>query len=76
MISSRGYDKPTSSAQLARMITSTPMATMSELTRHNLELWGRMQETMLAAFSPPPTPTPKPSGPDPNGTDAPEEDEP
>jgi polyhydroxyalkanoate synthesis repressor PhaR len=57
--------------QLARMITSAPMATMSELTRQNLELWTRMQETMLAAFSPPPAPAPKP-----NGTETPEEKKP
>jgi hypothetical protein len=44
---------------------------MSELTRQNLELWTRMQETMLAAFSPPPsTPPPAPKA---NGTDTPEE---
>jgi polyhydroxyalkanoate synthesis repressor PhaR len=57
--------------QLARMITSAPMATMSELTRQNLELWTRMQETMLAAFSPPAPPPPKA-----NGTDTPEENTP
>jgi polyhydroxyalkanoate synthesis repressor PhaR len=56
-------------SQLARMITSAPMATMSELTRQNLELWTRMQETMLAAFSPPSNP------PKPNGTDATEDNE-
>jgi hypothetical protein len=54
------------------MITSAPMATMSELTRQNLELWTRMQETMLAAFSPPPAPPP----PKANGTDAPEDNQP
>jgi polyhydroxyalkanoate synthesis repressor PhaR len=59
--------------QLARMITSAPMATMSELTRQNLELWTRMQETMLAAFSPPPPPAVPPQ---PNGTDTPEENTP
>ena len=39
--------------QLSRMISSAPLSTMSELTRQNLEVWTRMQETMLAAFSPP-----------------------
>jgi hypothetical protein len=35
---------------------------MSELTRHNLELWGKMQESMLAAFNPPvPPPATTPS---------------
>lgn len=45
-------------SQLARMMTSAPLSAMSELTRHNLELWGKMQENMLAAFNPPPTTTP------------------
>lgn len=40
-------------AQLARMMTSGPLGAMSELTRQNLELWSRMQESMLAAFVPP-----------------------
>jgi polyhydroxyalkanoate synthesis repressor PhaR len=39
--------------QLSRMMTNAPMAAMSELTRQNLEMWTRMQESMLAAFSPP-----------------------
>lgn len=38
--------------QLSQMISSAPLSTMSELTRQNLEVWTRMQETMLAAFSP------------------------
>jgi polyhydroxyalkanoate synthesis repressor PhaR len=44
-------------SQLARMMTSAPLSAMSELTRHNLELWGKMQESMLAAFNPPVPPT-------------------
>jgi polyhydroxyalkanoate synthesis repressor PhaR len=58
-------------SQLARMMTNAPLTAMSELTRHNLELWGKMQESMLAAFNPtqppapPPTPAPKPNGSDP-----------
>jgi polyhydroxyalkanoate synthesis repressor PhaR len=40
--------------QLARMMTNAPMAAMSELARQNLEIWSRMQESMLQAFSPPP----------------------
>ncbi len=39
--------------QLARMMTNAPMAAMSELTRQNMEMWTRMQESMLAAFTPP-----------------------
>jgi polyhydroxyalkanoate synthesis repressor PhaR len=30
-----------------------PLGAMSELTRHNLELWAKMQESMLAAFAAP-----------------------
>lgn len=39
--------------QLTRMMTNAPMTAMSELTRQNLEVWAKMQESMLAAFSPP-----------------------
>jgi polyhydroxyalkanoate synthesis repressor PhaR len=39
-------------AQLARMVGSAPLSTMTELTRQNIELWARMQESMLAAFTP------------------------
>lgn len=39
-------------AQLARMMATGPLGAMSELTRQNLELWSRMQESMLAAFTP------------------------
>jgi polyhydroxyalkanoate synthesis repressor PhaR len=45
-------------SQLARMMTNAPLSAMSELTRHNLELWGKMQENMLAAFNPPTSPPP------------------
>jgi polyhydroxyalkanoate synthesis repressor PhaR len=40
-------------AQLARMMSAGPLGAMTELTRQNLELWSRMQETMLSAFAPP-----------------------
>lgn len=39
--------------QLTRMMTNAPMAAMSELTRQNLEMWSRMQDSMFAAFTPP-----------------------
>lgn len=39
--------------QMARMMTNAPLAAMSELTRQNLEMWSRMQESMFAAFTPP-----------------------
>jgi polyhydroxyalkanoate synthesis repressor PhaR len=38
--------------QLARMVGSAPLSTMTELTRQNLELWAKMQESMLSAFTP------------------------
>jgi polyhydroxyalkanoate synthesis repressor PhaR len=53
--------------QLARMMTTAPMAAMSELTRQNLEMWSRMQESMLAAFNPSQR-EPKGSGPEPAST--------
>ena len=40
-------------AQFARMVNSSPLGAMSELTRQNLELWTKMQESMLAAFTAP-----------------------
>ena len=40
-------------AVLSRMASSSPLSAMSELTRHNLELWAKMQESMLAAFAAP-----------------------
>lgn len=55
-------------SQLARMMTTAPLSAMSELTRHNLELWGKMQENMLAAFNPPP-PQPPPPAPKPTAAD-------
>jgi len=53
--------------QLARMMTTAPMAAMSELTRQNLEMWSRMQESMLAASNPSQR-EPKGSGPEPAST--------
>ena len=38
--------------QMGKLISNTPLTTMAELTRHNLEMWQRMQENMLAAFKP------------------------
>jgi polyhydroxyalkanoate synthesis repressor PhaR len=46
-------------AQFARMVNSSPLGAMSELTRQNLELWTKMQESMLAAFAPPREKTPQ-----------------
>jgi polyhydroxyalkanoate synthesis repressor PhaR len=40
--------------QLTHMMSQAPMTAMTELTRQNLEMWAKMQETMLSAFTPPP----------------------
>ena len=51
--------------QMSRLISTAPLSTMSELTRQNLEVWTRMQETMLAAFTPPREKPNEPNGKDP-----------
>jgi polyhydroxyalkanoate synthesis repressor PhaR len=40
-------------SQMTRMMSNTPLNTMSELARQNLEMWTKMQESMLAAFASP-----------------------
>ncbi|MGQ0833666.1 MAG: polyhydroxyalkanoate synthesis repressor PhaR [Gammaproteobacteria bacterium] len=37
-------------AQLTRMMSGTPFASMADVTRQNLESWTRIQESMLAAM--------------------------
>jgi polyhydroxyalkanoate synthesis repressor PhaR len=37
-------------AQLTRMAGQAPLSALSELTRQNLEIWTKMQESALAAF--------------------------
>ncbi|HPF25445.1 MAG TPA: polyhydroxyalkanoate synthesis repressor PhaR [Steroidobacteraceae bacterium] len=50
-------------AEMAKALQS-PMAPLAELTRQNMELWSKMQSSMLSSFSPP-APESKPkSGPD------------
>ena len=39
---------------------STAPNPLAELTRQNLELWAKMQETLLAAFAPPRDPAREP----------------
>lgn len=39
-------------SQIARLASASPLAAMSELARQNLEIWAKMQETMMAAFTP------------------------
>jgi polyhydroxyalkanoate synthesis repressor PhaR len=55
-------------AQFARVVSSSPLGAMSELTRQNLELWAKMQENMLAAFAPPREKTPQQDEPDKTGS--------
>jgi len=62
-------------SQLSRATANGAGSPLAELTRQNLELWTRMQETMLAAFAPPREPnrdpTPKSSDPDDGQRDGP-----
>lgn len=43
--------------QMARALES-PMAPLADLARRNMELWARMQASMLSAFQPPAPPAP------------------
>ena len=54
-------------AEMAKAL-ETPMAPIAEMARQNMETWAKMQASMLAAFTPPPTPgatsaPPKPDSP-------------
>ncbi len=42
-------------AEMAKVL-ETPMAPLAELARQNMELWAKMQASMLSAFTPAPTP--------------------
>ncbi|HKZ72543.1 MAG TPA: polyhydroxyalkanoate synthesis repressor PhaR [Steroidobacteraceae bacterium] len=55
-------------AQLARMMSGTPLAPMADLTRQSLESWARIQESMLAAMSTPQA-QPEPGADAPDKTD-------
>jgi polyhydroxyalkanoate synthesis regulator protein len=39
-------------AEMAKAL-ETPMAPMAEMARQNMEMWAKMQASMLSAFSPP-----------------------
>lgn len=39
-------------AQIAKVMNATPVNSMADVARQNLELWTRMQENMFAAFQP------------------------
>ena len=36
---------------LTKLMSTTPLASMSELTRHNMELWAHMQESLFGAVN-------------------------
>jgi polyhydroxyalkanoate synthesis regulator protein len=42
-------------AEMAKAL-ETPMAPMAEMARQNMEMWAKMQASMLSAFSPAPPP--------------------
>jgi polyhydroxyalkanoate synthesis regulator protein len=41
-------------AEMAKVL-ETPMAPLAEMTRQNMEMWAKMQASMLSAFSPAPS---------------------
>jgi polyhydroxyalkanoate synthesis regulator protein len=43
-------------AEMAKVL-ETPMAPLAEMTRQNMEMWAKMQASMLSAFSPASTTT-------------------
>ena len=43
-------------AEMAKVL-ETPMAPLAEMTRQNMEMWAKMQASMLSAFSPTPSAT-------------------
>lgn len=49
--------------QMAKLMANAPMNAMAEMTRHNLEMWTRMQEQMTQALSGGRAPEPRPAEP-------------
>jgi polyhydroxyalkanoate synthesis repressor PhaR len=45
-------------AEMAKAL-ETPMAPLAEMARQNMEMWARMQASMLSAFTPPAAPGPE-----------------
>ena len=39
-------------AQISKMVASTPLATVADMTKANLETLAKMQESVLSAFMP------------------------
>ncbi len=58
-------------AEMSKALES-PLAPLAELTRQNMEMWARMQSSMLAAMNPQPAAAPPgsdtPKGEEPSGT--------
>jgi polyhydroxyalkanoate synthesis repressor PhaR len=50
-------------AEMAKAL-ETPMAPIAEMARQNLEMWAKMQASMLSAFTPGPAPGAAPSKPE------------
>jgi hypothetical protein len=53
----------------------SPLTPLAELTRQNMELWARMQASMLSAFAPP-RPTRPTEPPAPGASDSPTDEPP
>lgn len=58
-------------AQLTRPMSNGVPNPLAELTRQNLEMWTKMQETLLATFAPPRSPAHEPTR-DPSKTNNPD----
>lgn len=53
-------------SQIAKLMNNTPLSTMAELTRQNLEAWTKMQGSVFSAFKPPREDKDPPAAPDPD----------
>jgi polyhydroxyalkanoate synthesis repressor PhaR len=56
-------------AQVSKLMTQSPVDSLAEIAKQNLDYWTRMQEQMIAAFMPTQR---RPSGPAPTESDRPE----
>lgn len=60
-----GEQQAAAQAQLARLMSATPLTSIADIARQNLDAWTRMQETMMGAMSgrsAAPAPSPAASG--------------
>lgn len=46
-----GEQQAAAQAQLARLMSATPLTSIADIARQNLDAWARMQEAMLGAMS-------------------------